>query len=149
MSSELRPLSSSNVGKCFTHSRSNPSYHSRRKVKAVKALDSKCRYVLDRDVLMNKVESLCCRALIGCLECCLMNKEEWLVWTKLHWKPLLDYVPTISLLANKWLIFVFLEDKDATLILNTLWTIKKGSLVLSHWHSNFDPPWERVIKRHQ
>ena len=60
---------------------------------------------------MNKVEALCCRALIGHLEYCNMNKDEWIEWASLHWKSLIDYIPTISLLPNKWLFFVFLEKK--------------------------------------
>ena len=43
---------------------------------------------------------------------------------------------------------MFLEDKDASLILGSLWTIGKGSLVLGRWHSSFDPLRERIAKRH-
>ena len=63
-----------------------------------------------------------------------MSKDEWVDWDTIHWNPNLNYIPTISLLANKWLVFVFIEEKDASRILNTLWTIQKGSLVLIHWH---------------
>ena len=43
-----------------------------------------------------------------------MNKEEWVTWDTHHWKPILTYVPTISIMANRWLVFVFLEDSDAS-----------------------------------
>ena len=77
-----------------------------------------------------------------------MNKEEWVSWETTHWKPILNYTPTISLLANRWLVIVFIKDLDASRILNSLWTIGNGSLVLNRWHANFNPLKERVIKRH-
>ena len=82
------------------------------------------------------------------MEYCSLNKKECVEWSTTHWKPLLNYVHTISLLTNHWLVFMFLEDKDATLILNSLWTIHKKSLVLSKWHTSFDPLHERVVKHH-
>ena len=57
-------------------------------------------------------------------------------------------MPTISLLVNCWLVFVFLDDSDASCILDSLWTIGDGSLVLSRWHTNFDLVKERVTKQH-
>ena len=54
----------------------------------------------------------------------------------------------MTLLAKGWLVFVFLEDTHASLILNSLWKIGKGSLVLNRWHSAFDPLREQVVKRH-
>ena len=97
--------------------------------------------------MLDRVSELCQRALIGRLEYCSLNKEEWVSWATQHWKPILTYVPTISLLANRWLVFVFLDDSDASRILDSLWTIGDGSLVLSQWHTNFDPVKERVTKR--
>ena len=116
-------------------------------MKLLKTLDAKRRYILGRDVMLDRVSELCRRALIKHLEYCTMNKEEWVAWATTHWKPILNYVPTISLLANKLLVFVFIEDVDASRILNSLCTIENGSLVLSHWHSKFDPLKERVVKR--
>ena len=77
-----------------------------------------------------------------------MTKEEWVDWATIHWNPIIHYIPTISLLTNKWLVFVFIEEMDALHILAPLWTIQKGSLVLSRWHSRFDPLKERITKRH-
>ena len=123
-------------------------FHARRKSKVLAALDHKRRFVVCRDIMLDRISELCHRALIGHLEYCSMNKEEWVTWATQHWNPILTYVPTISLLANRWLVFVFLEDIDASRILNSLWTIGNDSLVLSRWHTNFDPIKERVIKRH-
>ena len=81
--------------------------------------------------MMDRVTELCSRALIGSLEYFSLKKEEWVDWTTTHWKPILNYVSTISLLDNRWLVFVFIEDSDVIRILNSLWTIENGSLVLS------------------
>ena len=97
---------------------------------------------------MDMVETLCCRALIGRLEYFSMSKEGWVDWETLHWKPLIHYVPSISLLANKWLVFVFLEESDALLILDKLWLVLDGFVVLKKWQSGFDPLTERVTVRH-
>ena len=102
---------SSKEGGTPHQTRPQASYHSRCKTKALKALDSKRRYVLGHDVFFDKVETLCCRALIGRLEYCSMSKEEWIDWATVHWKPIIHYIPTINLLANKWLVFVFIEEK--------------------------------------
>ena len=45
-------------------------------------------------------------------------------------------------------MFVFLEDDHATQVLQRMWRIGKGSLVLDQWHANFDPARERIKKRH-
>ena len=81
----------------------NPS---RLKSKALKALELKPRFVLGHDVFMDKVETLCRRALIGRLEYCSLSKEEWVDWATIHWKPVINYVPTIILLANNCLMVV-------------------------------------------
>ena len=52
---------------------------------------------------------------------------------------MLTYIPTISLLSNGWIVFVFLEAQHATLILETIWRMGLGSLVLGRWHTHFDP----------
>ena len=57
-------------------------------------------------------------------------------------------MPSISLLANRWLVFVFIEASDASLILQNLWPVMDGSLVLNRWHLGFDPLTERVTIRH-
>ena len=51
-------------------------------------------------------------------------------------------------MAWGWIVFVFLEDSHATTVLNSLWHIGVGYLVLDRWHVNFDPLRERVKKRH-
>ena len=51
-------------------------------------------------------------------------------------------------MANNWLVFVFLEESDASLILEKLWPVLEGSVVLKKWHLGFDPLTERVAVRH-
>ena len=119
-----------------------------RKAKSLKASEHKPQFVLGHDVYMDKVETLCYRALIGRLEYCSMSKEGCIDWVTLHWKPLIHYVPSISLPANRWLVFVFIEESDASLILDKLWPVLDGSLVLKKWHLGFDPLTERVTIKH-
>ena len=104
------------------------------------------RYVVGRDIYLDRVEALCSRVLIGRLEYASMDKKEWFAWASEHWKPFLSYVPAISLLVRGWIVFVFLEDAHATSVLNRLWRVGKGSLVLDRWHIHFDPARERVKK---
>ena len=77
-----------------------------------------------------------------------MNKASWVNWASDNWKPLFDYIPTISLLSNGWIGFVFLDPEHCTRALEGVCRIGKGSLVLEQWHSNFDPLRERISKRH-
>ena len=60
----------------------------------------------------------------------------------------MKYIPTISLLSNDWIVLVFLDATHASLILDKMWRIGPGSLVLGRWHTHFDPLRERVTKRH-
>ena len=76
--------------------------------------------------MMDRVSKLCHWALIGLLAYCTLKKEEWVEWATTHWKPILNYIHTISILANRWLVFVFIEDVDATHILDTPWIIENN-----------------------
>lgn len=123
-------------------------FRRRRSIKAQKILEGKLRFVVGRDIYLDRVEALCSRALIGRLEYATMGKQDWYEWALAHWKPFLTYVPAISLLVRGWIVFVFLEAEHATTILNRLWCVGKGSLVLDRWHSHFDPARERIKKCH-
>ena len=79
-----RPVTSSDGGAAGLPPQNHSSFQSRRKTKALKALDSKRNYVLGRDIYFGKVESLCYRALIGRLENCSMTKDEWIDWATIH-----------------------------------------------------------------
>ena len=126
------------------------SSHTRRKRHArnIKTLDGRFCYVLGHDIFMDQVSSLCSRALVGRLEYCRLGKKAWMDWVGDYWKPLLTYITTIILLSNSWIVFVFLDAAHASLILEKIWRIGLGSLVLGRWHSHFDPLRERVAKHH-
>ena len=79
----------------------NTYSRARRNVKDVKALEAKRRYVFGHDVYMDRLVALCSKALVGQLEYVSMGKKELVEWATTHWKPLLNYVPTISLPANR------------------------------------------------
>ena len=88
-------------------------------MKYFKALEEKLNFVLSRDIYMDKVEALCNRSLVGRLKYCKMEKEDWVEWTTQHWKPLINYVPTVSRLSNGWLVFLFIDGNDASKVLTT------------------------------
>ena len=69
-------------------------------------------------------------------------------WAQEHGKSLLTYIPTMSLLANVWIVFIFLEADHASVILDSTWRVGLRSLVLGRWHAHFDPLMERVTKHH-
>lgn len=77
-----------------------------------------------------------------------MDKNSWVSWANEHWKPLFNYIPTISLLSRGWIVFVFLDPVHCTRVLDQMWRVGKGSLVLGRWHANFDPCKEKVSRRH-
>ena len=66
---------------------------------------------------MERVTSLYSRTLVGRLEYCQMNKAAWVNWASENWKPLFYYIPTISLLSNGWIVFVFLDAEHCTWVL--------------------------------
>ena len=123
-------------------------FHRKRNLKCIKAQEGRYRYVLGHDIYMDRVTSLCSRALVEHLEYDRMNKSAWVEWDTANWKPLIDYVPTISLLSRGWIVFVFLEEAHCTRILEGIWCMGAISLVLDRWHTWFDPLRERISKRH-
>ena len=92
----------------------------RRSAKAHKVREGKLRFVLGRDIFMDRVEALCTRALIGRLEYTRMGKNDWQIWAAENWKPLFSYIASINLLARGWIVIVFLEEAHALSILNSL-----------------------------
>ena len=52
-------------------------YQRRRKAKAYKSMEGKLRYVVGRDIYMDRVDALSRRALIGRLEYASMEKKDW------------------------------------------------------------------------
>ena len=116
----------------------------RRSAKALKVREGKLRFVLGKDIFLDRVEALCTRALIDRLEYTRMRKNDWQIWAAENWKPLFSYTPSISLLARGWIVIVFLEEAHALSVLNSLWRIREGSLVLDCWHIHFHPQKERV-----
>ena len=107
-----------------------PRFRRKRRAKCIKAQEGCFHYVLGHDIFMERVSSLCSRAIAGRLEYCRMSKAACVEWASEHWKPLFDYIPTISLLSNGWIVFVFQEEEHCSRILNGIWLIEKGSLFL-------------------
>ena len=99
----------------------------RRSAKALKVREGKLRFVLGKDIFLDRVEALCKHALIGRLEYTRMEKNNWQLWATENWKPMFSYTPSISLLARGWIVIVFLEEAHALTVLNSLWRIREGS----------------------
>ena len=51
-------------------------FRRRRKAKAHKVLDGKFRFVVGREIFLDRVEALCARALVGRLEYASMDKKD-------------------------------------------------------------------------
>ena len=70
-------------------SRASSRRRRRWKAKGIKTLSGKFCYVLGHDIFMDRVTSLCSRALVGTLEYYHLGKKDWVDWETAHWKPLL------------------------------------------------------------
>ena len=79
---------------------------------------------------LERVEALSLRVLVGWIEYIKMNTEYLLGWATANWNTLINYRPNISILANGWLVFLFMEMNDAHNILEQLWVIGSSSFDL-------------------
>ena len=61
-----------------------PRFRRKCRSKCVKAQEGHFRYVLGHDIFMERVSSLCTRALVGRLEYCGMNKAAWVEGASEH-----------------------------------------------------------------
>jgi len=66
-------------------------------------------------------------------------KTDLAVWVQNSWRPFLGYVPEISFLTRGWLSFHLCSPKDSTLILDWLWQLDDGNLMLKRRRISFDP----------
>lgn len=87
--------------------------------------------MVGRDVQLGWVLSLSARALVGKVCYSEINRTKIRAWVVEYWKPLLTYCPKVHILVNKWVVFHFLNDDHATLILGRTWVFGRGSLVLN------------------
>lgn len=112
-------------------SRASSLHRRKHHARNIKTLKGGFYYVVGHDILMDRVTSLCSQALVGCLEYCCLGKKAWIDWAADYWKLLLTYIPTISILSNGWIVFVFLDAEHASLILDKIWRVGSRSLAYS------------------
>lgn len=119
-----------------------------RQSKAFKVKEARTQMVLGLDLTVDKVVSMYQRTLIGRLEYCRFTGPEMKDWMHRIWEPIIGYTPHFFVLINGWFCFHFISEADSTLILEKLWTMQKGSLVLERWYVAFDPETAPIRKRH-
>ena len=68
---------------------------------------------------MDRVESMCLLVLVGLIEYSKLNEEELTAWLAKHCKPLINCVPSVSLLANGWMVLILWK----TTMVHRLWMV--------------------------
>jgi hypothetical protein len=71
-----------------------------------------------------------------------------LPWVHSNWWPLIGYDLEITHLTHGWICFCFKTPEDCTLILERLWTLDGGSIMLKRWRISFDPTQDYFRHRH-
>jgi hypothetical protein len=89
---------------------------------------------------MDRVTSLAEKALVGKFFYSRLTKVQLSDWILGFWKPLLGYSPRFCLLSNHWIIFHFLSEEDLLRVMNSLWIINRGVLMLKRWVPRFQSP---------
>jgi len=69
-------------------------------------------------------------------------------WVHTTWRPIMGYAPEITRLTQDWLCFKFKTLEDTTTILEWLWTLDGGSLMLKIWRISFNPTHDYFLLRH-
>ena len=81
-------------------------------------------------MMMDALEALAKRSLVGKFEFIKHSRAEILEWIRVVWNPFLKYVSRVILLANRWIIFQLLLEEDRWVIKSQFWVVGHGLLVL-------------------
>lgn len=76
------------------------------------------------------------------------SHQDILHWIRTAWKPYIQNTSRVLLSAKGWIVFKFLSKDNRQNIEICFWVLGMGSLVLTRWHSGFDPRKETLKKRH-
>jgi hypothetical protein len=136
LTSHYRPTGSSHLGAQKPQTRAWTSKITKRKM------------VLGDDIGLKDSVSLSLCALVGQISYKDLCRSELTPWVHSTWWPLLGYDPKITHLTCGWLCFHFKSPEDSSYILEHLWTLDGGSLLLKLWWINFDPSLDYFIHRH-
>jgi hypothetical protein len=69
-------------------------------------------------------------------------------WVADRWGPVLGYTPIVYIICKGWYFFLYKSAEDTNRILNSVWIVKGGSLMLKRWHVAFNPEKELIRFRH-
>jgi len=68
-----------------------------------------------------------------------MRKNKLKQWIHDVWNSMVGYFPRFGLLSNHWIIFDFMFEYDLIKILEIMWVIGRGVLMLKRWVPWFNP----------
>jgi hypothetical protein len=98
---------------------------------------SKLKLTLGRDIGLMEAEKYTCRGLVGRFGYKSMVAKEIHRWVSDCWGPVLGYSPDAYILCKGWYCFMFKSLEDADQILNSVWIVKSGSLMLKRLARSF------------
>jgi hypothetical protein len=107
--------------------------------KAWKTRSSHRKMVLGDDVGLGEILVMSLCALVGQFNYWALPKTNIGRWMEKHWEPLLGYISILSVLLHGWFCFLFRNEIDAKLILEGLWLVGEGILMLKRWTHSFNP----------
>jgi len=76
---------------------------------------------------------------VGCFSYWVGSKTNIGRWMEKNWEPRLGYLLDTSFLPRGWFCLCFRNEKDANSILEGLWLVGEGSLMLKRWTHTFNP----------
>jgi hypothetical protein len=97
---------------------------------------------------MDVVSILSLRGLVGKFSYWAMGEKDIHAWVEANLGVLLGYVPETFILLKGWFCFIFRNSEDVERVLQKVWLVNDGSLMLSRWHLGFNPEKEIVRFRH-
>jgi hypothetical protein len=117
-------------------------------LKPWKEKKAKLKLTLGRDLGMKEAGHYSLRGLVGKFGYKAMEAKEIHNWVSECWGPVLSYIPEAYIFSKGWFCFLFQSPEDAEQILNKVWIVKNGSLMLKCWHVAFNPKKEIIRYRH-
>jgi hypothetical protein len=99
----------------------------------------KRRFILGSNIGLEDACMMALCTLVGRFSYCKFVQVPIESWVESTWKPLLGYSPEVFYVARGWLGFKCRNPEDASLLLESLWVVEGGNIILKHWRITFDP----------
>jgi hypothetical protein len=106
------------------------------------------RLLLGADVGLEDSCRMAICGLVGRMEYNNLFVENFTVWIKQIWVPVLGYLSEIIFLTKVWVGIICASLEDAELLLSRKWINGKSSLLLKRWRLSFSPETEYFSVRH-